>query len=329
MQIDIKNNNTNILEYEFTLNDFAKDFFIQEKKNDFTPWTYSRMVYTQYKTYVDYLESKNWLGTVSMKNFQTIGENASRYWRGTNLWIYRLPIIKIDKNVDNPSDYKYITIVCDYSKTLSNTHLYSGNLFANNINTTLNKASFYISNNNDITEKDIDSNIYWNNQISSNPYRYTTPYGINYPDTSFSSNLVVTNVFAPPTNILKNAYNMPNNISRILPYHLKNNQTLYIQLAPYLNEIYNALLSFKQSIIVTGLTTYSGDTIVARNNYNFIYNQNSNNLIGFSLNDYELYYNNTTSKTIQSSTFMKSSFENILGILNTKVIVYLSKEPIY
>lgn len=332
MQIDIKNNNTNILEYEFTLNDFAKNFFVQEINNDFYPFHYASLgtTPTDPEPKIEYFNrGEQWVGS---SGSQTVSDEkgSKTALRIANLWSYGLPILHIEKKVDNPQEYKYITIDFDFNSIISNsTTSDAASGVQNKINTTLSNGVFDIAINKNIVYSDTNTYFILNNLLSNNLSRYTKPYTASIiPITSISSNMAY-NFFIEEHNKLSDVLTTPTNKSKILPYKYRSCFDLYIQLSSQTNYILYYLYSLKKSLAIyaaNGNQDPVGEFQNCIKNEKFIYDNKYKLLLGFVDININLYANGHQSYLSRVS---KGLQKNILDILNQKVMVYLSKEPIY
>lgn len=332
MQIDIKNNNTNILEFEFTLNDFAKNFFIQEINNDYYPFHYASLgtTPTDPETKIHYFDrGEQWVGSSGSQTVSN-GEGTQSALRIANLWSYGLPILHIEKKVDNPQEYKYITIDFDFNSIISNSsRADTASTFQNKINTILSEGLFDISINKNILYSD--TNTYFIlNSLLTNLSRYTTAYTGTpiIPITTYSSNLAY-NFFIDEHNKLSDIITTSTNKSKILPYKYRSCFDLYIQLSSQTNYILYYLYTLKK-----GLCLYSanstvdpmGEFQICRAEDKYIFNNTYKTLYGFINNSINFY---TDSFRSYWTYYAKGLQKNILDILNQKVMIYLSKEPIY
>lgn len=332
MQIDIKNANTNILEFEFTLNDFAKNFFVQEINNDFYPFNYAELLppidsSTPKIQYFD--RGEQWVGTSGLQTMtdETTQKSVSRI---ANLWSYALPIIHIEKKVDNPQEYKYITIDFDFNTIISNsTTSDASSGFQNKINTRLSNGLFDIAINKNILYSDINTYSILNNLVSNYSTRYIRPYSSSFIPISTIPTNSAYNFFIEEHNKLSDVLTTPSNKSKILPYKYRSCFDLYIQLSSQTNYILYYLYSLKKSLCIYSNDAKSdqmGKFQFCIPNDKYIYNNNYKLLLGFPDNSINLYLNGYQTYIGKVS---KGLQKNILNILNQKVLVYLSKEPIY
>lgn len=332
MQIDIKNNNTNILEFEFTLNDFAKNFFVQEINNDFYPFHYASLGTTPTDPDPKILYFNNGEQWVGSSGSQTIADETGEKTalRIANLWSYGLPILHIEKKVDNPQEYKYITIDFDFNSIISNSsRADTAATFQNKINTRLSEGLFDISINKNILYSD--TNTYFIlNSLLTDLARYTAPYTGSpiITITQYNNNLAY-NFFIDEHNKLSDIITTPTNKSKILPYKYRSCFDLYIQLSSQTNYILYYLYTLKK-----GLCLYSsnaevdpfGEFQICKAEDKYIFNNTCKSLYGFINNSINFY---TDSYRSYWTYYAKGLQKNILDILNQKVMVYLSKEPIY
>lgn len=332
MQIDIKNANTNILEFEFTLNDFAKNFFVQEINNDFYPYHYAQLRPTIDGSLpkIEYLDrGEQWIGS---SGSQTIadekGENKAL--RIANLWSYGLPILHIEKKVDNPQEYKYITIDFDFNSIISNaTKADSLSAMQNKISTKLSNGLFDISISKNILYSDTNSYFILNNLVSNYLVRYTRPYTATIIPMNIVSSNIAYNYFVEEHNKLSDVVTTPTNKSKILPYKYRSCFDLYIQLSSQTNYILYYLYSLKKSLGLYGFNANHdpvGEFQICTPGEKYIYDNNYKLLLGFIDNNINLYFNANNSYW---TPYCKGLQKNILDILNQKVMIYLSKEPIY
>lgn len=331
MQIDVKNANTNILEFEFTLNDFAKNFFVQEINNDYYPFHYAALgtTPTDHDPKINYFNNgEQWVGSCGMQNV-SVPEGTQNALRISNLWSYSLPILHIEKKVDNPQDYKYITIDFDFNTIISNsTRADPSSGFSNRINIKLSEGLFDISINKNILYNDTETYFILNSLIKD-LYKYNTPYNSALIlIKQYSSNLAY-NFFTEEHNKLSDVFTTPTNKSKLLPYKYRSCFDLYIQLSAQTNYILYYLYTLKKSLCLYSVDTKQdplGELQNCIKEEEYIYDNKYNSLYGFIDNSINFYTNAYRSYW---SYYCKGLQKNILDILNQKVMVYLSKEPIY
>ena len=331
MQIDVKNNNTNILEYEFTLNDFAKNFFVQEINNDYYPFHYANLgtTPTDPETKIHYFDrGEQWVGSIFTNTVKDESTDHS-VLRIVNIWSYGLPILHIAKKVDNPQEYKYITIDFDYFYNISNsTKSDNQNIFNNKINNKLCTSYFNMSHSKNIQYSDTVSYMMINSSMSLSGNSIQYPYRSTYIPYATANLNTGVNYFYPEHNILKDSLTIQGNKSKLLPLKYLSSYDLYIQLTPNNSELLLFLYSLKKALTYYPNNASSDPLGEHQNsliNDKYIYYKNSNTLIGMLDNQSCLYKN----ATYTAYTYGKGNYNNILDILNNKVMIYLSKEPIY
>ena len=339
MQIDVKNNNTNVLEYEFTIGDFIKDFFIQEKTNNFKCEDYSIFIPSSYGTnpsnndYVpdrfQFFNSDKWVSTfaIATVNGDSDTQMAERI---SAVWIYLMPILKIQKNVDDLDKYKYITIDTNFNYSFGkSTFTYMPTIETNNtMYSNIDYFAINVSNTDNIVSNGTKEYIMYNSFLRNATNKIQSPHNttqvIPYATRAFS---MMFNNFTSPTNLLKDNFTFDNKKSHLLPSKVRKCNDLYLQLDTKLNSFFIYLLSRKMTALTfpKNFAPYNmpwADT----STINPIYDSEINTI---SSNGNIYTYNNENAQYPTLCRASKVFYENYVEIENKKVMIYLSKEPIY
>ena len=288
-------NNTNILEYTFTLGDFLKGFF-----TDFEVIPTDNSVSIETPYYKKYFYNR------------IVSDTETHYYTAMS---YKAPVLILPYAYANSEDeFKYIYIqMPDFTDFIYNswspystgTNAYA-NYMAQNL---INPIPLFRINDSKTCElvnesaKDIFMLQNANNKVVWSYFQYNN-----------ASPMVRSNINLIPCNTLKSSFMLTTNETFIIPYSMRNKKELYIQLDTGNNSFGLLLNSMKPELNYTTYTTYTKNTPVSVLENTMI----TNNAVGFQNN---LAFRDVTSKqAIQT---------NIMDIMKKPIQILISKEKLF
>ena len=287
--------NTNILEYTFTLGDFLKGFFTDFETqptgttmNDETPY-YKKYFYNR-----------------------IISSDVIHYY---TIMSYKAPILILPYAYANTEDeYKYIYIQTpDFTDFVYNSwspYSISTNAYALYMKQNLTNPIplFRI---NDSKTCDLV------NETAEDIFKFTKGnerIAWGYIETNNANSISRSNINLIPCNILHSSFMATTNETYIIPYHMRNKKELYIQLDTGNNSFGLLLNSMKPELNYNTYMSYTANTPVSELENIMI----TNNAVGFQNN-----------LAFSESTAQQAIQTNIMDMMKKPIQILISKEKLF
>lgn len=288
-------NNTNILEYTFTLGDFLKGFF-----TDFEVIPTDNSVSIETPYYKKYFFNN------------IISDTETHYYTAMS---FKAPILILPYTYANSEDeYKYIYIQTpDFTDFIYNSwspYSTGTNSYATYMNQNLIKPIPLFKINDNKTCDLV-------NESARDIFRLqqgNTRIAWSYFQSNNASSMVRSNINLIPCNTLKSSFMLTTNETFIIPYSMRNKKELYIQLDTGNNSFGLLLNSIKPELNYSTYMTYTQNAPVSILDNIMI----TNNAVGFQNN--LAYTALTCRQAIQT---------NIMDIMKKPIQVLISKEKLF